>query len=54
MDVVAEGVEEVAALRYLKKIDCDIAQGYYLAKPMPHEQIMSWFVKFPGVDPNKL
>ncbi len=54
MNVVAEGVEELAALRYLKKIECDIAQGYYLAKPMPHEQIMSWFVKFSRIDPKKL
>lgn len=46
MEVVAEGVEDQDSLLYLKKIKCDIAQGYYFAKPMPQEQIKDWLVKF--------
>jgi diguanylate cyclase (GGDEF)-like protein len=48
MEVVAEGVEDRDALLYLKKIKCDIAQGYYFAKPMPQDQIKDWLVKFTG------
>lgn len=48
MEVVAEGVEDRDALLYLKKIKCDIAQGYYFATPMPQEQIKDWLVKFTG------
>jgi diguanylate cyclase len=32
--VVAEGVEEEAALDTLATLGCDLAQGYYIAKPM--------------------
>ena len=48
MEVVAEGVEDQGALQYLKKIKCDIAQGYYFAKPMPHQQIKDWLNNFTG------
>ncbi len=54
MDVVAEGVEDLATLKHLKKIDCDIAQGYYFAKPMPQEKMMEWLLKFPDVELGKL
>ena len=48
MEVVAEGVEDVAAERYLKNINCDIAQGYYYARPMPNDQISDWLKKYSG------
>lgn len=48
MEVVAEGVEDRDALAFLKTIKCDLAQGYYFAKPMPHEQIKSWLENFTG------
>ncbi len=54
MEVVAEGTENLATLGYLKKIDCDIAQGYYFARPMPHKEMIRWLVKFSGVDVRKL
>ncbi len=54
MKVVAEGVENIGALQYLKKINCDIAQGYYIAKPMPLERMTEWIGKYPGVDMSKL
>lgn len=38
MQVVAEGIEEWDQLEYLKRIGCDIVQGYVFAKPMPVEQ----------------
>jgi len=35
LSVVAEGVETKDILDHLKKLGCDIAQGYLIAKPMP-------------------
>lgn len=39
MQVVAEGVETVEQLQILKQLDCDLAQGYLLGKPMPSKSI---------------
>lgn len=33
--VVAEGVEDLRTLQLLRKFGCDIAQGFYLGRPMP-------------------
>ncbi|MEG1145067.1 MAG: GGDEF domain-containing phosphodiesterase [Clostridium sp.] len=35
--VVAEGVEERNQIDFLRAIHCDMAQGYYFARPMPEE-----------------
>ena len=35
--VIAEGVETVEQATRLQELDCDIAQGYYFAKPMEPE-----------------
>lgn len=39
---VAEGVETVEQVNFLKKIGCDLAQGYYYAKPMPMEEFREY------------
>ncbi|WP_403022587.1 EAL domain-containing protein [Salinibacterium sp. GXW1014] len=36
--VVAEGVEDAEQYEVLRKLGCDRAQGYHLARPMPAEQ----------------
>jgi diguanylate cyclase (GGDEF)-like protein len=38
LEVVAEGVETEAQLRFLRDKSCDILQGYYFSKPLPAEQ----------------
>ncbi|MDR3369401.1 EAL domain-containing protein [Rhodoferax sp.] len=40
--VIAEGVETVEQGRLLMQLDCDQAQGYGIAKPMPAEHIANW------------
>lgn len=38
MRVVAEGVENIRQIEYLRKHDCDELQGYYFGRPMPAAQ----------------
>jgi diguanylate cyclase (GGDEF)-like protein len=40
--VVAEGVEDEHALRALKDLGCDIAQGYHFGRPMDAGHFRSW------------
>ncbi len=43
LKVVAEGVATEAHLEFLKENNCDIAQGYYLGKPMLARDILQKF-----------
>jgi diguanylate cyclase (GGDEF)-like protein/PAS domain S-box-containing protein len=47
LDVVAESVEDQAALDRLAVLGCDTAQGYYLCRPLPAEQLMAWLETAP-------
>ncbi len=40
LQVIAEGVEKEEHVSLLKKLHCNIAQGYYYAKPVPPEEII--------------
>jgi diguanylate cyclase (GGDEF)-like protein len=42
LEVVAEGVEEMAALDFLRRLGCDQAQGYYISKALPTAQFVDW------------
>jgi diguanylate cyclase (GGDEF)-like protein len=42
LKVTAEGLEEGAAWGLLGELGCDIAQGYWIAKPMPAEHLPAW------------
>ena len=42
MRAVAEGVETEGALAYLSEVGCDEAQGYYISKPMPADEVLPW------------
>jgi diguanylate cyclase (GGDEF)-like protein/PAS domain S-box-containing protein len=45
--VVAEGVEDDAAFELLRSYGCDLAQGYYIARPMPAEAFGAWQAQSP-------
>jgi EAL domain-containing protein (putative c-di-GMP-specific phosphodiesterase class I)/FixJ family two-component response regulator len=40
--VVAEGVEDAQTMQYLREEGCDLAQGYFIARPMPAAAIAGW------------
>lgn len=40
--VVAEGVENEEQLDYLRRQGCDLAQGYFIGKPLPGPQLADW------------
>jgi EAL domain-containing protein (putative c-di-GMP-specific phosphodiesterase class I) len=42
LDVVAEGIETLAAWRAIRELGCEIGQGYFIARPMPAERMLEW------------
>lgn len=40
--MVAEGVEDQAALDQLRDVGCDVAQGYHLSRPVPAPAMTRW------------
>jgi len=40
--VVAEGVEDKRAWDLLARLGCDVAQGYYLSRPLPASELEQW------------
>jgi EAL domain-containing protein (putative c-di-GMP-specific phosphodiesterase class I) len=45
LNVVAEGVETQEALDRLTGMDCDMAQGYFMSRPVSPEQLNQWISK---------
>ena len=43
--VIAEGVETKEQVLSLKKLGCDIIQGYYFSKPIPSDEFESFIIK---------
>jgi len=43
--VVAEGVEDQTAWNLLAAFGCDIAQGYFLSRPIPSQDLEHWLDK---------
>jgi len=42
IDCIAEGVENQHIMDKLANWGCDLAQGYYIARPMPADELDSW------------
>ena len=48
---VAEGVETREHWEQLARYGCDLAQGYFIAAPMPADAFVGWMRGFKGPDP---
>ncbi len=42
LDVIAEGVETDQEYALVRRLGCDLAQGFFIAKPMPAERFRHW------------
>ena len=42
LDVVAEGVENERAMRFLSGAGCQQAQGFFISRPMPPTEFTDW------------
>ena len=49
--VVGEGVETLDVLTALRSGGCDVAQGFFLARPMPVEHLPEWLSQLGHGDP---
>ncbi len=46
MRTVAEGVEDRADWELLRSMRCDLAQGYFIARPMPGGELLPWIAEW--------
>jgi diguanylate cyclase (GGDEF)-like protein len=44
LEVVAEGVEDGATFIELARLGCDLAQGYHISRPVPGDDLTTWFL----------
>ncbi|MDK9725537.1 MAG: EAL domain-containing protein [Sterolibacteriaceae bacterium MAG5] len=49
LEVVAEGVETEAQLKYLLSIGCEKVQGYLFSRPLPADEAERFIVESPGI-----
>ena len=45
LKVVAEGVESEEIWKQLSDLGCDIAQGFFLSRPVPGDELAAWLKK---------
>jgi predicted signal transduction protein with EAL and GGDEF domain len=52
--VVAEGVEDERTWRLLYDAGCDVAQGWFYARPMPGDELACWLARYQPLRPARL
>jgi len=52
LSVVAEGIEDAFTLQWLAEQQCELAQGYFICRPKPSEELTPWLLNPPVFDPN--
>lgn len=45
LETVAEGIEDAGQLAHVRALGCDLAQGYYFAKPMEGKALIELLTK---------
>jgi EAL domain-containing protein (putative c-di-GMP-specific phosphodiesterase class I) len=45
-EVIAEGLETMAHGELLLRLGCEVAQGYFIARPMPASEVPGWVATF--------
>jgi len=48
LQVVAEGVEDEQTIQALRDLGCDMAQGYFVSRPLAAERVVPWLAAFSG------
>jgi len=52
--VIAEGIENIETYKALKRMGCDMGQGYYMGRPVSGQDLLTWLNDSPwGVKRNK-
>jgi EAL domain-containing protein (putative c-di-GMP-specific phosphodiesterase class I)/CheY-like chemotaxis protein len=44
METVAEGVEDLADWNFVQQRGCDLAQGFFIGRPMPAQELPAWLL----------
>ncbi|MDR9391709.1 MAG: EAL domain-containing protein [Trueperaceae bacterium] len=52
LDAVAEGVETEAQEAFLREVDCDLVQGWRVARPLEADDVPAWLVADAGGTPD--
>jgi EAL domain-containing protein (putative c-di-GMP-specific phosphodiesterase class I) len=47
LSLVAEGVEDQASWDLLARMGCDVAQGYFISRPIPPDTLTAWLKALP-------
>lgn len=45
LHVVAEGIEDEFSLNWLAEHDCELAQGYFISRPKPANELTAWLLE---------
>ncbi|MCX4191287.1 putative bifunctional diguanylate cyclase/phosphodiesterase [Methylophaga sp. OBS1] len=48
LTTIAEGVENAAVMQFLGDIGCDMAQGFYISRPVPENDFIDWYKQHQG------
>jgi EAL domain-containing protein (putative c-di-GMP-specific phosphodiesterase class I) len=51
LQTVAEGVEDEDDWSFLREIGCDVAQGYFIGRPMPADRLPAWLADWEAKRP---
>ena len=46
LTVTAEGVETAEQMKLLRELGCDVAQGYFVARPLEPDKLKDWIAEW--------